>query len=556
MYRPKSPKIIGQYPALLILSSVLIFIVLFWRLGEPTFWDPDEAHYAETTREMIATGDWWAPYYNEVPFFDKPVLFHQLQGASMLVFGQNELGARMLPALAALGLILITVWFGARMISPHVGIVAGLMLAASPGVFGLARYAILDTLFTMFLFGGAALLATAALHERPRLQWPGYVCIALAVLTKGPIALVLCGLTLLIAIALSADLRKRLLALQWIAGLAIVLVISAPWFVYMYSRFREDFVNGYLLDENVRLFASSRFANQPRFWFYFQILALGLLPWTGLVVGRAVDDVRARLRGEQMDGVEVLLWAWTIAIVGFFTLSTFKLDHYVFPAAPALCLLCARAWSDVWEDAHRARHAASRTGIWIAGPLLVVLGVAVGYFLVVRLDLPPLAMLIPFALTLAGIAMIAGLVVRGRLPQIPWLVTVALMVTYVGLVHFVMPAIERQKVVDDVAAWVAGEAGPDAVIASYRLNRWNPSFRFHVGRHVEFLENPHEAEALFASSEPYFCIMRRDALDEFVARGVKLDVRLERRGMWATSGRVLWRNQIPTARFVVVTKPR
>jgi 4-amino-4-deoxy-L-arabinose transferase-like glycosyltransferase len=555
-YRSASPKIIGHDLALLILASVLLFIVLFWRLGVPTFWDPDEAHYAETTREMIATGDWWAPYYNDVPFFDKPVLFHQLQGASMLVFGQNELGARMLPAVAALMLVLITAWFGAKMISADVGIVAGLMLAASPGVFGLARYAILDTLFTMFLFGGAALLAMAAVRERPRLQWPGYVSIALAVLTKGPIALVLCGLALLLAVAFSADLRKRLLGLHWIGGLAIVLVMSAPWFVYMYSRFREDFVNGYFLDENVRLFASSRFGNQPRFWFYFQILALGLLPWTGLVVGRAVDDVRARLDGERLDGVEVLLWSWTIAIVGFFTLSTFKLDHYVFPAAPALCLLCARAWSDVREDARRARHAVSRAGAWIAGPLLVILGVAVAYFLVVRLNLPPLAMIIPVALILAGTAMIGSLAIRRRLPQIPWLVTVALMITYVGLVHFVMPAIERQKVVDDVAAWVAGEAGPDAVIASYRLNRWNPSFRFHVGRHVEFLEDPHEAEAFFASSEPYFCVMRREALDEFVARGVKLDVRLERRGMWATSGRVLWRNQIPTARFVVVTKPR
>src|SRR5438874_4643828 len=96
------------------LVVVLVFVVLFWRLGDATFWDPDEAHYAETTREMIATGDWWAPYYNEQPFFDKPVLFHQLQAASMLVFGQNELGARMLTALAALGVMGITVWFGSR----------------------------------------------------------------------------------------------------------------------------------------------------------------------------------------------------------------------------------------------------------------------------------------------------------------------------------------------------------------------------------------------------------------------------------------------------------
>src|ERR1043165_10046373 len=90
---------------------VITWFVVFWRLGQPTFWDPDEAHYAETTREMIARGDWWAPYYNGQPFFDKPMLFHQLQGIAMLAVGQNELGARLVPAGAALGAIAITFLF-------------------------------------------------------------------------------------------------------------------------------------------------------------------------------------------------------------------------------------------------------------------------------------------------------------------------------------------------------------------------------------------------------------------------------------------------------------
>ncbi len=340
-------------------------------------------------------------------------------------------------------------------------------------------------------------------------------------------------------------------------GLTLAVALASPWFVYMYLRFHQDFVNGYFLDENVRLFAGRRFGGQPRFWFYFQILALGLLPWTGLVVGRAFDDLRAWRRKEPLDSVEVLLWAWTIAIAGFFTLSTFKLDHYVFPAAPSLCLLAARAWSDVGADPRSRRHLASRIGLYAVGPLLVVLGLASGYFLVARLALPPLAMAIPVALTMAGAGMIGSLVLRGgRSPQIPWLATLAILVTYMGLVHYVMPAIERLKVVDDVAGWVAANASPSDRIASYRLNRWTPSFRFHVGRHVRFLEDPHEATAFFAEPTPFFCIMRSEALDEFIARGVPLDVRLEQRGMWATSGRVLWRTQIPTARFVVVTKPR
>ena len=131
--------------AVAALAVALVYVVLFWRLGVPTFWDPDEAHYAETSREMIASGDYLAPYYNDEPFFDKPALFHMLQASAMALLGTTELAARIVPALAALGLIAATGWVGSAVASRGVGLVAGLMLAATPGVFALARYAILDT---------------------------------------------------------------------------------------------------------------------------------------------------------------------------------------------------------------------------------------------------------------------------------------------------------------------------------------------------------------------------------------------------------------------------
>src|SRR5262245_58421490 len=80
-----NPRWVGRRVAVLAAFAVILFIVLFWQLGVPTFWDPDEAHYAETSRELIVSGDWFAPYYNERPFFDKPILFHWFQGASMAV---------------------------------------------------------------------------------------------------------------------------------------------------------------------------------------------------------------------------------------------------------------------------------------------------------------------------------------------------------------------------------------------------------------------------------------------------------------------------------------
>jgi len=531
-------------------------VSLFWRLGEPTFWDPDEAHYAETTREMLATRDWWAPQYNGEPFFDKPMLFHQLQGAAMLAAGRNELGARLVPALAALGLIAVTVWFAATLTTMEAGIVAGLILAASAGVFALARYAILDTLFTLLTFGGAALVTVAALRDRRGLQWPGYIAIAFGVLTKGPIAIVLCGLAMLMAVAASANARRRLLGLNWIAGLATVVALSAPWFIYMYVRFGRAFVDGYFLDENIRLFAASRFANQPGAWFYFQILATGLLPWTALVVGRAVDDVRAAMKGETIDALEVLLWAWTAAVVGFFSFSTFKLDHYVFPAAPALCILCARAWSDLRTGDVR-RHFAARVGLHLVGPLLLVVGLGFGYLLIARLDLPAAAMVIPATIAVCGAGMTVLLNVRGGRPtRVPWFVTIATIVTFAGLIAFVVPALEQRKVVPDVARWVAARARAGDRVATFRLNRWTPAFRFYVDRQTTFLEDTGEAAAFFAEPRPFYCVMRRGAYDEFVAKGAPLTILYERDGLWATSGRALWRRREAPAQFVVVSRSK
>ena len=505
---------------------------------------------------MIARGDWWAPYYNGQPFFDKPMLFHQLQGIAMLAVGQNELGARLVPAVAALGVIAITFLFATAMTERAVGIVASLLMASNIGVFALARYAILDTLFTMFTFGGAAALTVAALGDRRRLQWVGYIAIALGVLTKGPLALVLCGLTLLIAAALSADARRRLLGLNWIAGLAVVIVLAAPWFVYMYARFGQAFVDGYLLDENIRLFASNRFANQPGAFFYVRILATGMLPWTGLLAGRLIDDIRAVVPGERLDTLEILLWSWTAAVVGFFSLSTFKLDHYVFPAAPALCILCARAWNDLRTGDHR-RHLASRIGVQLVGPFLVAAGLFVMYLLTTRLDLPRGALLVPSTLMLCGVAMGLFLQMRDVHPaRVPWLVTIAMIVTYGGVIAFVVPTIEGRKVVADLGRWTSSHAQAADRIATFRLNRWNPSFRFYVDRQATFLDDADEAAAFFAAPQPFYCAMLRDGYDALVSKGVPLMVVYERAGIWATSGRALWRESGDSARFVVVAPRR
>jgi len=264
------------------------------------------------------------------------------------------------------------------------------------------------------------------------------------------------------------------------------------------------------------------------------------------------------VRRERLDAVEILLWTWTAVIVAFFTFSTFKLDHYVFPAAPTLCLLCARAWFDVRHARLSPRHAASRAGLHLIGPLLVAIGLGCGYFLVARLELSRYAIAVPVALTLAGIALTVLANLRGGLPpRAPWIVLSALVVTYVGIVAFVMPALNRRKVVHDIADFIAVQRQANtaaARIATYHYP--NSAFRFYVNQDVTFLDEPNQARAFFDAPTPFYCLMRKAAFDEFIAQGVPLKAVYEREGMATTSGRVLWRNRLPETRFVLATRDR
>jgi hypothetical protein len=155
------------------------------------------------------------------------------------------------------------------------------------------------------------------------------------------------------------------------------------------------------------------------------------------------------------------------------------------PAAPALCLLCARAWSDARGDAASPRHSATRVGRYLIGPILLAAGIVLGYLLIARFDLAPGAFVMPVALTLAGGAATVALAVRRTPPpRIPWLVTIVMLILYAGVIVFVLPALEQRKVIPAMAEWVASRADADDRLASFRLNRWNPAYRFYVGRHI------------------------------------------------------------------------
>ena len=530
--------------------TVVCWVLFAWRLGYPSFWDPDEATYAETTREMLAAHSWFVPIYDGKPFFDKPPLFYLLQMATFSVFGATELAARLVPAISACAILLIVAWFGRHLFNRDVGRNAALMFAVLPATFALSSYAILDMTFTALLFGGCALLTVAALEQRPRLQWPGYVLLALAVLTKGPVAIVLSAVAFAISLVLAPDARRALLGLNWGRGLLLIAALSGPWFLYMWLRFGDAFITGYILRENLWLFVGSLYGSQRSMLFYPKVILVGLLPWTPLLIGRLFDATR----GLRIGTTERLLWSWSIAVVGFFTLSGFKLDHYVFPAAPALCLLCAAAWSQARSE---ERHPIGIVVGLVAVPLVLF---AAGVVLIpgldrVPLDLPTAARLLPIVLLASGLAMLGQIGRQWRPSAVPHIAVTGLLACYALVVTIGLPAFEELKPTRRLARMVAMTAGADDHVGMFRLNRWSSSWRFYVGRHSERLETDADLHRFFATPGRHYCAMLRTDYDRLAEQGFRLRIVRQEEGLFTTTGRTLRRGAAARRdAFIVVTE--
>jgi hypothetical protein len=73
------------------------------------------------------------------------------------------------------------------------------------------------------------------------------------------------------------------LRLRWGTGIAIIVALSAPWFIYMWRRFDHAFITGYFLNENLWLFSGSLYGSQRSVLFYPKVMLVGLLPWTPLL---------------------------------------------------------------------------------------------------------------------------------------------------------------------------------------------------------------------------------------------------------------------------------
>jgi len=524
----------------------ICWIVVFWRLGYSSLLDPDEAHYAEMTREMLHSGSWLVPLLNGQPFIDKPVLFHWLQGASVALLGESEFAARVPSAVAAIALFAITRYTGTALFGAEVGEWGAIMFATVPATFALASIGLFDMVFATFLFGGVACLLVAAKEGRPRVENAGYGLLALAVMTKGPVALLLVGVFLVAAWVAGGDTRQRLGALHWKAGLCFVVLAASPWFVWMEGRFGDQFVNGYLLAGNLWYFTqpqvfSSRAISHT---FYARVFASAFFPWSAIVIGRGVDLTRGFRSGIRIETDEKLLWIWTIIIVGFFSAARFKLDHYIFPAAPSCCLLAAYAWHRASERLD-ASNSGTHVSVFAVAAILIVGGTFSSvYMFQLNLDLPPTALALPIALTVGGILLMTQLARhQWSTPATAIVPAMTLLASYLVIVSVGYPVLEHTRASAYIGRRMHRLTRADAPTAVYHLERWRASLRYYIDRPLERFETPDEVKTFLSRKEPVYVVMLRREYEALQKDGAPIRILMQQPTVVGTTGTGLRRQR-------------
>ncbi len=351
-------------PLPLLLLAFAAFYLL--PLGLHGLWIPDETRYAQISQEMLLSGNWVAPHFMGIRYFEKPAGGYWLIALGQAVFGQNLFGVRIASALTS-GLSVLLAYLLARRLwkDPRKSCACALLYLSFGLVAGQAGYSNLDPQFTLWVnLSLVALWFALDSHTTRGRLWSwavvGLAC-AMGFMTKGFLAW---ALPVLIAVPYMLW-QRRLGELLRYGPLAVVVAALAcvPWALAIHLQ-EPDFWRFFFWNEHIRRFSADDAQHVRPWWFFLPIMAVACLPWAGLL-----PNTLHKAWTEKRQPAITFLALWLLLPLGLFSLSKGKLPTYIMPCLLPLALLMGHNLIDQLSQG-KAR------ALWLNGLLNVAIGMA------------------------------------------------------------------------------------------------------------------------------------------------------------------------------------
>ena len=363
-----------------IIGVLALFVVVYvGSLFSPGLQDDADSNHAEAAREMLVTHDFVTLKINGNRYLEKAPLMYWMVSACYFLFGTNEFSAHLPVALSMLLLMLLAMRWGRRAFGNRASIYAGLFITTAAGCYLFTRILIPESILSFFIAASFYFFATA-LEDGDAWRWyAGYAGMALAVLTKGLLAIVVVGLALLLYVAISGEWR-RWREFRLFTGTLLFLLVAAPWHILAGIR-NPHFFWFYFVNEHFMRFLGKRIPkdyNKQTNSLYWTLHLVWLFPWNlylpvalrrpiSLWMARrklgAAKPPRPPLNFRSRTELLCLVWAGVTLV--FFSVSTNQ-EYYTFPAYFPILLLIAAKLADEEEMDSR------RWLAWSAGALALI----------------------------------------------------------------------------------------------------------------------------------------------------------------------------------------
>lgn len=354
---------------IIFLAACILFIPF---LGQVHLFDWDEINFAECAREMIVSKDYIRAQIDFNPFWEKPPVFIWMQVLAMKLFGVGDFAARFPNAVMGIATLMTLFYAGRKVANEKVATWWVVLYAASWLPHFYFKSGIIDPTFNFFIFLGFFQfhLIRFANNKFLHTLLTG-LFIGIAVLTKGPVAILVSVLSLGVYIILNKGLypykpaQLLLIALCAIIPFAAWMGIAA---LVNGNSYAAWFLNEFITYQ-IRLFRTEDADHGGPFVYHFIVLLIGCFPASAFLF-----QYSRKRSNDATHTKDFTKWMWIMfwVVLILFSIVKTKIVHYSSLCYFPLTYLAAVQLYRLSETGETIKKSV-KIILWVSGGLFALL---------------------------------------------------------------------------------------------------------------------------------------------------------------------------------------
>jgi 4-amino-4-deoxy-L-arabinose transferase-like glycosyltransferase len=444
-----------------------------------------------------------------------------------LIFGISNFGVRFFPAVfGILGVLSVYFlgWYGFK--DEKKAFLSALVLMTGVVYIGLARTVYTDMIFSIFI-----LLSQVSFYwgyTSDNKKTPGILLFfafsGLAVLTKGPLGLLMPFLTVAAFLAIEKNL-KFIFCRASLWGILIFSLIAIPWYAFMIAKYGHSFTHEFFYNDHIRRILEAEHSSNDTWYFYPMAIVLCTFPWSLLTVASLVFIPQRLFKKDK--SFHIFLGCWIVAVFLIFQFAHSKLVSYIFPLFPALALLTGDFVYEALSSVNRSRILL----IVFLASSLVLLAIPIGLIIAWDKYSTYISSKIPVYATIAAFALLGGLmlyfILKHKLLKSTYLlasVSALLLVIAAAITNDLEPYLSSKN----ACQYLSGIPGVNGTVLCSKF--FTRGVKYYTGKEVAavdingapffsphpipFLDSEQKVRGFLRSQPVTYCVVRKSAAND------------------------------------------